>query len=135
MSVGLARLSANPAGRPRHQSLLDRRRIAWRASFPPVSTENDQKSAANVVHVPASEKRCASVLAEQIGAPSHRLQRYEAARLNRTSRIVQTAFERLDGTRDELADPNLANAFMERLASASGDPHDWIYQYAVSAPM
>ena len=65
------------------------------------------------------------------------LQRYEAARLNRTSRIVQTAFERLDRTRDELADPNLANAFMERLvASASGDPHDWIHQYdSVSAPV
>jgi salicylate hydroxylase len=64
------------------------------------------------------------------------LQRYEAARLNRTSRIVQTAFERLDRTRDELADPSLAIAFMERLASASGDPLDWIYQYdAVSAPV
>ena len=65
------------------------------------------------------------------------LQRYEAARLNRTSRIVQTALERLEQTRDELADPNLANAFMERLfASASGDPYDWIHQYdAVSAPV
>src|ERR1700735_5224665 len=42
------------------------------------------------------------------------LQRYEAARLDRTSRIVQTAFDRLERTRDELADPNLAKAFMER---------------------
>jgi salicylate hydroxylase len=65
------------------------------------------------------------------------LQRYEAARLNRTSRIVQAAFERLDRTRDELADPKLANAFMERsVTSASGAPLDWIYQYdAVNAPV
>ena len=63
------------------------------------------------------------------------LRRYEAARLNRTSRIVQTATERLERTRDELADPNLAKAFMERL-TASGDPYDWIYQYdAVSVPV
>ena len=63
------------------------------------------------------------------------LQRYEAARLDRTSRIVQTAFDRLERTRDELADPNLAKAFMERL-TASGDPYDWIYQYdAVSVPV
>jgi salicylate hydroxylase len=63
------------------------------------------------------------------------LRRYEAARLNRTSRIVQTATERLERTRDELADPNLAKAFMERL-SASGDHYDWIHQYdAVSVPV
>jgi salicylate hydroxylase len=65
------------------------------------------------------------------------LQRYEAARLNRTSRIVQSALEHLVRTRDELADPNLAEAFMERLfASAAGDTYDWIHQYdAVSAPV
>jgi salicylate hydroxylase len=62
-------------------------------------------------------------------------QRYEAARLNRTSRIVQSALEHPVRTRDELADPNLAEAFMERLfASAAGDTYDWIHQYdAVSA--
>ncbi len=75
--------------------------------------------------------RCLEASADIVEA----LQRYEAARLDRTSRIVQTAFERLERTRDELADPNLAKAFMERL-TASGDPYDWIYQYdAVSVPV
>jgi salicylate hydroxylase len=63
------------------------------------------------------------------------LQRYEAARLNRTSRIVQASFERMVRTRKELADPNLARAFMDRLfTSASGDTYSWIHQYdAMSA--
>jgi salicylate hydroxylase len=65
------------------------------------------------------------------------LRRYEVARLNRTSRIAQSALEHLMRTRDELADPKLAEAFMERLfASASGDTYDWIHQYnAASAPV
>ena len=65
------------------------------------------------------------------------LQRYEVARLDRTSRIVQSAFERLIQTRDELSDPDSAHPFMDRqFKSASGDPYEWIHQYdAVSAPI
>jgi salicylate hydroxylase len=66
------------------------------------------------------------------------LQRYEAARLNRTSRIVQTAFERMVQARTELADPELAHAFIDRLfkSAASNDPYEWIHQYdPVSAPV
>jgi salicylate hydroxylase len=65
------------------------------------------------------------------------LQRYEAARLDRTSRIVETALERIVRARDELANTDKAHAFMERLfKSASGDPYEWIHQYdAVSAPI
>jgi salicylate hydroxylase len=65
------------------------------------------------------------------------LQRYEAARLNRTSQIVQSSFERMVRVRKELADPNLARAFMDRLfTSASGDAYNWIHQYdAMSAPV
>jgi salicylate hydroxylase len=47
------------------------------------------------------------------------LQRYEAARLDRTSRIVQASFDRMMRTRDELADPKLAQAFMHRLITSS----------------
>jgi 2-polyprenyl-6-methoxyphenol hydroxylase-like FAD-dependent oxidoreductase len=65
------------------------------------------------------------------------LQRYEAARLDRTSRIVQASFDRMMRTRDELPNPELAQAFMHRLfTSASGDAYEWIHQYnAVSAPV
>jgi hypothetical protein len=65
------------------------------------------------------------------------LQRYEAARLDRTSRIVQASFDRIVRTRNELADPHLAQAFMKRLfTSASGNTYEWIHQYdAVSAPV
>jgi salicylate hydroxylase len=65
------------------------------------------------------------------------LQRYEAARLDRTSRIVQASFDRIVRTRNELTDPHLAQAFMKRLfTSASGNAYEWIHQYdAVSAPV
>jgi salicylate hydroxylase len=66
------------------------------------------------------------------------LQRYEVARLNRTSRIVQSSFDRMVRTRTELADPKLAQAFMDRLfkSASSNDPYDWIHQYdPVSAPL
>jgi salicylate hydroxylase len=65
------------------------------------------------------------------------LQRYEVARLDRTSRIVQSALERLIRTRDELSDADSAHAFMDRqLKSASGDPYEWIHRYdAVSSPI
>jgi salicylate hydroxylase len=65
------------------------------------------------------------------------LQRYEAARLDRTSSIVQAGFDRMMRTRDELTDPRLAEAFMERqFEAASSDPYEWIHQYdAVSAPV
>jgi salicylate hydroxylase len=65
------------------------------------------------------------------------LQRYDAARLDRTSRIVQASFDRIVRTRNELADPHLAQAFMRRLfTSASGNTYEWIHQYdAVSAPV
>jgi salicylate hydroxylase len=65
------------------------------------------------------------------------LQRYEAARLDRTSRIVQSALERLIRTHDELANPDSGHALMDRLfKSASDDPYEWIHQYdAVNAPV
>jgi salicylate hydroxylase len=65
------------------------------------------------------------------------LQRYETARLGRTSRIVQSALKRLMRAQDELADPHLGHALMDRLfKSASGDPYEWIHQYdAVNAPV
>jgi salicylate hydroxylase len=66
------------------------------------------------------------------------LRRYEVARLNRTSRIVQSSFERMVWTRTELADPKLAQAFMDRLfkSASSNDTYEWIHRYdAVSAPV
>jgi salicylate hydroxylase len=64
--------------------------------------------------------------------------RYEAARLNRTSRIVQSSFDRMVRTRDELADPQLARVFMDRIfrSASSNDTYEWIHQYdAVTAPV
>ena len=65
------------------------------------------------------------------------LQRYEAARLDRTSRIVQASLDRIVRIRDELAEPRLAQAFMQRLfTSATADTYDWIHQYdAVGVPI
>jgi salicylate hydroxylase len=63
------------------------------------------------------------------------LHRYEAARLNRTSRIVQSSFERMVRTRTELSDPKLAHAFMDRLFKFAST-HEWIDQYdAVTTPV
>jgi salicylate hydroxylase len=65
------------------------------------------------------------------------LQRYEAARLERTSRIVDGSYERIVRIGNELADPDQAQAFMDRqFATASGAAYDWIHRYdAISAPL
>jgi 2-polyprenyl-6-methoxyphenol hydroxylase-like FAD-dependent oxidoreductase len=67
------------------------------------------------------------------------LQRYEAARLPRTSRIVNSAFEGASRLRKrELADPDKAVAFMERQfgSAALAARYAWIYGYdAISAPI
>jgi salicylate hydroxylase len=67
------------------------------------------------------------------------LQRYENARLDRTSRIVRSSFDRAQRMRNlELPDPDQALGFMDRQfgSSGSGDQYDWIHEYdAMSAPV
>jgi salicylate hydroxylase len=67
------------------------------------------------------------------------LQRYETARHGRTSRIVQSSFDRASRMRNiDLANSNSARAFMDRqfAATRSGDPYDWIHGYdAMVAPV
>ncbi len=67
------------------------------------------------------------------------LKRYEYARLDRTSRIVRSSFDRAQRMRNlELANPDRATAFMDlQFASAGpGDQYDWIHEYdALSAPV
>jgi 2-polyprenyl-6-methoxyphenol hydroxylase-like FAD-dependent oxidoreductase len=67
------------------------------------------------------------------------LRRYEAARLDRTSRIVQSSLQ--SGLRlrnPQLADPEQAQAFMSRehAPSALGARYDWLYDYdAMTVPI
>jgi salicylate hydroxylase len=67
------------------------------------------------------------------------LQRYERARLVRTSRIVRSSFDRAQRMRNlELADRAQAKAFMDRQFGSMGssDQYDWIHEYdAMSAPV
>ena len=67
------------------------------------------------------------------------LQRYEKARLGRTSRIVRSSFDRAQRMRNlELADPDQAKIFMDRQFGATGasNPYEWIHEYdAMSAPV
>ena len=67
------------------------------------------------------------------------LERYEKARLDRTSRIVRSSFERAQRMRNlELANPDQATAFMDRQFAGAGssDQYDWIHEYdALSAPV
>ncbi len=67
------------------------------------------------------------------------LRRYEHARLDRTSRIVRSSFERAQRMRNlELAVPDQAKAFMVRQFGSTGasDPYEWIHEYdAMSAPV
>jgi len=74
---------------------------------------------------------------EMFGDIAEALQRYEAARLERTSRIVRGSYDRIVRIGSELADPDQAQAFMDRqFASASGATYDWIHRYdAISAPL
>jgi salicylate hydroxylase len=70
---------------------------------------------------------------------SEALKRYESARLARTSRIVQSSFDRAQQMRNlALADPDQAKAFMDRQFASGGlgDQYDWIHGYdAMSAPV
>lgn len=79
--------------------------------------------------------RCLEASSDIIGA----LQRYEAARLPRTSRIVNSAFEGASRLRKhELTDPDQAVAFMERQfgPAALAVRYAWIYGYdAMSVPI
>ena len=67
------------------------------------------------------------------------LERYEKARLDRTSRIVRSSFDRAQRMRNlELANPDRATAFMDRQFAGAGssDQYDWIHEYdALSAPV
>jgi salicylate hydroxylase len=67
------------------------------------------------------------------------LERYENARLDRTSRIVRSSFDRAQRMRNlELANPDRATAFMDRqfAAAGPGDQYDWIHEYdALSVPV
>jgi salicylate hydroxylase len=67
------------------------------------------------------------------------LQRYEHARLDRTSCIVRSSFDRAQRMRNlESANPDQVKAFMDRQFSstASNDPYQWIHEYdAMSAPV
>ena len=65
------------------------------------------------------------------------LQRYETARLDRTSRIVHSSFDRISRLGTELANPAQVKAFMDRQsASALGAAYDWMHQYdAITTPV
>ena len=73
------------------------------------------------------------------GDVAEALRRYEFARLDRTSRIVQRSLE--NGLRlrnPQLADPKQAQAFMNRehAPSALGARYDWLYDYdAMTVPI
>ncbi|HTI81558.1 MAG TPA: FAD-dependent monooxygenase [Acetobacteraceae bacterium] len=82
------------------------------------------------------------ILARSMAASSdvnEALQRYEQARLDRTSRIVRSSFDRAERMRSlETASPDQVRAFMDRQfsAAASSDPYQWIHEYdAMSAPV
>ncbi len=60
------------------------------------------------------------------------LQRYEQARLGRTSRVVRSSFDRAERMRSlEMASPDQVKAFMDRQFSlpAASDPYQWIHAY------
>ena len=67
------------------------------------------------------------------------LRRYEAARLDRTSRIVRGSLENVSRYHNpQLADPVQAQAFMERefAPRAMGARYDWLYEYdALTVPV
>jgi salicylate hydroxylase len=67
------------------------------------------------------------------------LRRYEAARLDRTSRIVRGSLQNASRYHNpQLADPVLAQAFMERefAPRAMGARYDWLYEYdALTVPV
>jgi salicylate hydroxylase len=67
------------------------------------------------------------------------LQCYEAARLDRTSRIVRASLENVSRYHNpQLADPVQAQAFMERefAPRAMGARYDWLYEYdALTVPV
>jgi salicylate hydroxylase len=58
------------------------------------------------------------------------LQRYETARLDRTSRIVHSSFDRISRLGTDLSTPDQVKAFVDRQsASAIGAAYDWMHQY------
>jgi salicylate hydroxylase len=79
--------------------------------------------------------RCLDASADVVQA----LQRYERARLDRTSHIVRSSFDRAQRMRNlALVDPDQAKAFMDRqfASTGPGDQYDWIHEYdAMSTPV
>ena len=73
------------------------------------------------------------------GDPVEALSRYEAARLERTSRMVRGATANTDRFHSqELASPDTAYAYLEREWSVEpiADRYDWLYAYdAATAPV
>jgi salicylate hydroxylase len=65
------------------------------------------------------------------------LQRYETARVERTSRIVRSSYERITRLGSELADPDQLEAFVARQSAASiGASYDWMHRYdAMTVPV
>lgn len=65
------------------------------------------------------------------------LQRYEIARLDRTSRIVHASFDRISRLGTELGNPDQVQAFVDRQsAPALGASYDWMHQYdAITTPV
>jgi salicylate hydroxylase len=60
------------------------------------------------------------------------LRRYELARLERISRMTEASLDRLSHMHNpQLADPDQAQAFMDRLFApgALQDRYDWIFEY------
>jgi salicylate hydroxylase len=69
--------------------------------------------------------RCLTAHADIAEAPH----RYEAARLDRTSRMARASLENVSHIHNpKLEDLMQARAFMERVGT-SGARHDWIYEY------
>jgi salicylate hydroxylase len=65
------------------------------------------------------------------------LERYQTSRLDRTSRIVHSSFDRISRFGTELATPDQVKAFIERQsASMLGAAYDWMHQYdATTTPV
>ena len=65
------------------------------------------------------------------------LRRYETARVERTSRIVRSSYERITRLGNELANEDQVQAFIDRQSAASiGASYDWMHQYdAMTTPV
>ena len=76
---------------------------------------------------------------EQFADIPEALRHYEAARLDRTSRIVRGSLENVSRYHNpQLAEPVQAQAFMDRefAPRAMGARYDWLYEYdALTVPV